>query len=246
MDIIFPDWDVERLQLAVWHTPPSPSGLWAKLVGTEPEATDTRPRERLVQEYGIYEGNNLRLTLQPQRLDWYIEPSAPPTPEPKQHVALISVDRTLPLLQRALAVSLSELDTIVRLAAVIHLIHAVDNISHGMAKLDKYLPELNLKERGDQDFIYQINRRQRSPSTRHVFFNRIATWRLDRIQTGIVQMGPAQEPTVSKFDPILACRLSLDMNTVPSPSAIAKTRMPKLFEELVASAQYIAIHGDVV
>ncbi len=106
--------------------------------------------------------------------------------------------------------------------------------------LDRFLPQVSLDPQA-ADFVYQINRRRTASSVENLALNRLSKWTIEAVQgvvlspDGAVAMGPGS----------LACRLDLDMNSVPSREPIPKARLPHLFSELVALGTEIATQGDI-
>ena len=242
----FAEWDVENFRLTVFHTSdPNISGLWERLMGVSPETIDSRPRERVIREQGGANGNQLLLVTQAQRLDWNLLPDPAPDHQIGNPPTLKAVDQTIPLLKKALDVTLQSARQVHRLAFGVVLIQQVSGLSEGMRRLSKYLPHLGLEHQEGLDFIYQINRRRRSTNAHHVRINRLAKWQLEEFHSGAFRISPSQGARLETSELGFVSKLVLDINTAPDNSAISKDRMPNLFVELTALAHEIAVKGDV-
>ena len=245
----FAEWDVESLRLSIFH-PTDPtgrplSGLWEKVMGVSPESIDSRPRERVLREQGGANGNKLLLVTQAQRLDWNLLPDPAADREIGNPPILTALDQGIPMLRKALGVSLQSVRLVDRLAFGIVLMQQVSDLSEGMSQLSKYLPHMGLEHREGSDFIYQINRRRRSSYAPHVRINCLAKWQLEEFHSGSLRITPAQGPQWESSEPGFVSKLVLDINTAPDNNAISTDKMPNLFVELTAFAREIAVKGDV-
>lgn len=240
----FGPWNAESLRLTVFHTTGSPShGLWEQLMSISPESSESKPREGTLQERGIVGKNQLLLLTQPQRLDWHLLP-APGGTERRGLATLNDTHDAVPLLERALTVSLAAAHQVSRLAFGVGLLREVSSPDEGVAQLAECLPQVNMEGQSGQDFIYQGNRRRRSSHARHVQINRLAKWQTEAHQGGEIVVSP-QGTQLRSLPPGWVIRLTLDINTAPESNAIAIDRMPDLFTELVAFAREIAVGGDI-
>ena len=240
----FAGWNIERFRLTLLHPEPAPTeGLWRSLRTSEPESIESKPREQVLVEQGPVGQNRLVLVSASGRLDWHLQPS----PSASAHsgpMLLAGSDPTLPMLTQALKVSLQRHRQVHRLAFGATLLRQVKDLADGLKVLSGYLPRLELETHGDRDFMYRINRRRISSSAHHVQVNRVATWSLEEVVSGSIQLGPYQAPQVNTT-PYLCVRLVMDINTVPSGSAISIDRMPSLLDSFMESAREVATKGDV-
>ena len=245
----FGEWDIESLRLSIFYPPGGStlSGLWEQLMGIAPENEANRPREGIRQEQGSAEGNRLSLDIRSERLDWHIVGGQPPRGEEGRSpvIKLIAGERMTPLLGRALDVSLRSLSQVHRLAFGAVLVWQASDRNEGMRQLSKFLPQMDLENRGGSDFIYQINRLSRSTLARHVTINRLSRWQTEELQGGMLRVTPTK-PSFEIFERVLINKLILDVNTAPESNAISPDRMPSLFGELTILANDIAIKGDVL
>lgn len=127
-----------------------------------------------------------------------------------------------------------------RLAFGATLLIPVANQKIGNEILNKHLPFVDVHPQSS-DFQYQINRRRPSSAVYGLQLNRLSKWTIQEVQDftfsadGSVIQGPG----------IQACRLELDMNSVPSLDPLPQERLPFLFGELVELAGEIARDGDI-
>ena len=198
-------------------------------MGVSPESIASKPRERIQREQGDANGDRLLLVTRPQRLDWSLLPvpaadgkiGSPPT--------LTTVDQMIPVLQKALDISLQSVQQVPRLAFGAVLIQRASDLSEGMSRLSKYLPYLDLENGVGSDFIYQINRRRRSSYAPHVRINRLAKWQLEEFHSGSLRITPSQVPQLETTESGFVSKLVLDINTAPDNNAISTDKMPGLF-----------------
>ena len=239
-------WSVEDLRLTIFYPGDvDTSNLWEQSMGDRPERRDERPREGIVQQQGEAGGNQLLLITRALRLDWTVLPSPATDPGIRATPILVDLNQAMSILQKALRKSLRSVRVVHRLAFGASLGQEVPNPSEGMSRLSKYLPRLELEERGVSDFIYQINRRRQSSRVPHAQLNRVARWSVEQIIGGEVRITHAQAPQVQSST-AFTNRLRLDVNTIPETNAIATDRIPGLFDELVEIACRVASEGDVV
>ena len=143
----FGEWNVESLRLSVFHSErPSRAGLWEQVMGIAPESSDTRAREGIVQERGSVEGNVLLLVAQSRRLDWNLLPGPPPSDAREGLPTLVAAEQGIPLLRRALDVSVRACGIMDRLALGSVLIRRASSLSEGLKHLSEHLPRLDFGE----------------------------------------------------------------------------------------------------
>ena len=242
----FAPWDVESLRLSTFHPErPAQPGLWAELMGNNPESVNSRPREQVLREEGGANGNRLSVAYQNQRLDWIISPGPITSPDLQKPVILLDADQATSLIEKALGVLTRSYRQVDRLAFGAILVQQVSDVAEGLSHLSQYLPHLDLENRGGPDFIYQVNRPRRSSYAPHVVVNRLAKWSLEHVQTGALRIGPSQPPHIAVSELLLVDKLTLDINSAPTNNAISISRMPSLLDEFMAFAQEIAVKGDV-
>ena len=249
----FGEWDVTNLRLTVFYNGrPLRAGLWRRLVGIPPESSETREREGVVQEQGIIEGGNvLHLGIQSARLDWNFHPS-PVQPNiggvPLIVPSLVAAERAVPVLRRALDVSIAACGRVDRVALGNILVKQETDQLESIKWLAKYLPHLSLENHEGEGFVLQTNRRRRSERVPHIQVNRIARWQQE-VSLGLrgtIAVGSGvPQSNVEAHSQGFISKLTVDINTVPGGSAVSNDRLPGLFEEFVGLAQEIAIKGDI-
>lgn len=127
-----------------------------------------------------------------------------------------------------------------RLAFGATLLIPVANQKIGNEILNKYLPHVAVHSQSS-DFLYQINRRRPSSALRGLHLNRLSKWSIQEVQDLTI----SADGSVIQGPGVLACRLELDMNTVPSLDPLPQNHFPNLFGELVELAGEIARDGDI-
>ena len=245
----FGDWDVESLRVSIFHPSGSSrstrSGLWKEVTGTEPESTDSRPREGVARELGVIGGNNLVLSTQRGRIDWLVQPAlVVPNQQAGTPQTLNDLGNALPTLRRAIKCSLETVSPIQRMAFAPALVKQVSDLTMAISQLSRYLPRLDLDGLEGFDFIYQVNRRRRSESVRRVRINRLAKWSTAQVGSLEVQMRPSGEPLIQSTGVSFVRKLDLDVNTAPEAGAMSSDKILGLFDELATLAIELATDGD--
>ena len=233
----FGDWNVENLRLSVFSTDNPPTGLWSKVAEADPEAIDSRPRERTVTESGPVLGNVLQVITRPQRVDWLFQPG----PLATRRVRILSnVPESMSTLRRSRDTTLGSVLYVERLAFGVTLIKQVSSQSEGLQALATYLSHLSLT-RDIRDFSYRVNRCRRLHAEPRIEVNRVATWSVGEIFSLGIAMPQVR---VDVGDPDVVRKLLLDINTVPSGMRPSDKALP-WFDELVDMAIEIAVEGDI-
>ncbi|MBI1741869.1 hypothetical protein HYR54_02255 [Candidatus Acetothermia bacterium] len=122
------------------------------------------------------------------------------------------------------------------------LLQFLENKMEAYQKLKTYLPFAHLDENNSSDFVYQINRRKDSvKGIKELKLNRLANW--SALELTMIPTGMASIQSVSSK---MACRLEMDINTVPEfPGPLPQDKIIQIFEELVLSGKEIAAKGDL-
>ena len=241
------DWDIDSLRVSIFHAAPSslikPS-LWKEVTGTSPESVNDRPKEGRIIAKGDEDGNQFILIIQDQRLDWQIRPVLPTRSLPGTLLSLASVEKTLPLLRKAVRRSTGKIPQVHRLAFAPIFIKNAPNQSEGLQALSTYLPAFSPGSLKGSDFIYQINRPRSSSVVPYLQINRLAKWEMQEFLQGTVSINSAKAPQVTTT-PTPARLLHLDINNVPWDKGLPGKRTLELFDELVMLACELATKGDV-
>ena len=163
----------------------------------------------------------------------------PPIPN-----ALPAFEEALPTFQESAIrwLKLPDGPPLYRLAFGAVLLLPVDSLEFGYNKLDEYLPGVEVSP-NTSDFLYQINRARMSSALSGLRLNRLSKWSCQRVHEMIISGDGAVSPP-SPPD-VFACRVELDMNSVPLDSQLEKDNLPSLFRELVCLAKEIACGGDI-
>ena len=127
---------------------------------------------------------------------------------------------------------------LLRLAFGAVLLVPVDSRESGYEMLDAYLPDVRVRP-DTSDFLYKINHRCPSKSLAGLQVNRLSTWMCQRSNVIVVVGGDPRPLPLVKF----ACRVELDINSVPTGGPLKEDRLPRVFSELVGFAKAIAHSG---
>ena len=243
----FGDWDIENLRVSIFcpvdRGEASRATLWKKVTGIEPESIDTRPRQGIARESGPHEGNLLVVAVQAGRVDWLVQPIL--DSDQDLTPTLKAGKDVLPSLQKALFLTMEMAPIVNRLAFGVSLTRQVPNPQVGLQQMSRYLPDINFDSMEGSDFIHQVNRRRRSTSVPNAEINRLARWSATRVGAIHVQMAEAGPSGIRSSDAGVARKLVLDVNTIPSTSAMSSSSIPGLLEELRTLASELAKRGDV-
>lgn len=245
------EWQVETLRMTVFPSQPlQTEGVtwWADLAGEPPETSLRLPRTHGLQEEGPFGEGKLVLRVDPNRVDWVLAPRE----NPRAEVEGFLVVGSLPELLESFCLVISRwfdfeaCPSAQRMAFGAILLRPVADYQAGLVQLADYLPFL-ASVRGDlSDFLYQINRRRDSgvgiPDLR---INRLSKWSVMTTTLGDVTLQShlmRLSPTRTHY----ACRIELDMNTVPNFSGeLSRDQQLIVFQELVHLAREIVGEGDI-
>lgn len=244
-------WQVETLRLTAF---PSPAAQvteptwWTDLVGEPPETRILHPRKGGWQEKGPFKGGKLVLRVQPNRIDWLFTPVNDQEQEVESFPTIgsfpESLDVFLPLMVRWF--DLETCPPVQRLAFGAVLLQPVEDRQAGYRQISPYLPSVQLDPEGSSDFSYRINRpRDSSSGIIGLRINRLSRWSVATWRAAEFSVGPA---LVGYFpgEEHYACRLELDINTVPDfQGELHREQLPQIFEELVDVGKEIATEGDI-
>jgi hypothetical protein len=218
---------------------------WNQLLGTEPQIAQSLPRQGARIEAGPHQSGWVVLEANPVRIDWKFSPQ-PDAPSPSIWDTvgeLAQAEATLrPLMQRWFRQS----PPLYRVAFGAVLLKPVDDLAMGYHILGSMLPLIQLDPTGSSDFMYQINRRRRSKSdVRDLEINRLSKWSVAHRKTISMGISPSPSPADETGPGLYACRLELDINSVPiSNRVIKKSHLPRLLDEFIELANEIAVEGD--
>lgn len=241
-------WETENLRLTAFPRDPERArecGKWKDMTGRDPEARQERPHERAVLEAGLFEPGWLTLDISPLRINWryMVKPTedSPPSELPIFGPFHETRKPFLRLMKRWLKTS----PPLSRLAFGAILLKPVADRQEGYRVLDQLLPAVQIDPEGMRDFQYRVNRRRLSGSGIDALeINRLSAWSV-ALHSGLtLQVSPGPSRVV-ETGTASACRLELDINTVPEfTGKLKKSMLPKLFQELVDLGVEISEHGD--
>lgn len=244
-------WQAESLRMTAFYNPQnkvSASSWWNEIVGGEPETRIFRPKEGIQREDGPFGQGKLILTVEPVRIDWshiiVSDRESQAGGIPTLGSFPDSLDKFIPLMKQWF-----ELETcppVQRLAFGAILLQPVENLQVGYRQLSLYLQRyVQLDPEGSSDFLYSINRsRDSACGVEGLRINRLSKWSVASLKS----FGLSIPPTSLMYFPgpeQFACRLELDINTVPDfPGEFSQEELPKIFQELVDFGKEIAEKGD--
>ena len=245
------DWHAESLRLSAFlvdSTTPAETHYWQLLLGKAPEEQRNQPQQQLYTEEGSFLSGRLRIQARPNRLDWRLfpDPNNPP-------VEIPSLGSYSPLENRFRELMLQWLSgcpPVHRLAYAGVFLLPCENSLDVYAKLDNFLPSVDVDRENSRDLTYRINRRRKSNSgLEGLEINRMSTWSAIQIIGTLVDITAAgtHAPKITQLSNTRhLCRLELDVNTSPDYThELDKNHMPSLFNELVDAANEIALRGDI-
>jgi len=220
------EWAAQVLRVtlfpASWERPDD-LGWWAQMTGEEPESETLKRRQGILQESGPLEDGQLALSIQPTRIDLLF---ASKTTDYTEKEGEDGTPPTLGQFQQALAAflkavknwfALESCPAAERLAFGAVLLRPVENRSQGYTLLNAFLPYVQLDPDGSSNLLYRINRRRPlKMDIPALQVNRLSAWSVMKWQTG---QAAIQGLEITKHVPIeegCACRLELDINTVPT------------------------------
>jgi len=218
-------------------------GSWKTIVGDEPDAVESKPKDRTLQESGPFRESTLTFRYIPGRIDWSVHPSEM-VPEAWGTIGKFA-DETPPfveLMEEWLAISPGGVK---RLAFGAVLISPVSDREEGYRKVSGYLPfDVDLNDA--RNFQYQINRRRESRlAVPGLEINRLSKWSCMERRTALFTVG---ETTTVDDDssPLFVARLEVDINTVPEyPNSLDPSSLADLLRECVDLGKEIAEKGDI-
>ncbi len=244
------DWRVENLRLTAFLRSPEDRpgvGSWQELLGDEPKSSESRPREGLILEGGLCDQGWLTLEGGPIRIDWRLGIN----PEDRQTSLEIpslgdfeSVQAQFGILMKRWLKKSPPLNRLA-IGAILNL--PAKNETEGYRLLGHYLPKVEIDPKRSRDLFYQINRRRLSKSGHEgLEINRLTKWSVAQLRAGIVDLSAGHGKFMETAEPLIACRLELDINTAPEfKLGLKKTMLSKLFDELVELGMEIAHNGDI-
>lgn len=224
---------------------PSNDSLWESLLGQPPAERSSKPREQFLREEGPCLDGWLTVEARPARVDWRLSTgpgsSSPTLPVIGPYNELH--DSFLQLIQSWQAPR----QPIHRLAYGAVLMLPCDGLSAANKALSRLLPSVEIDPDNTRDFMYRINRRCTSRAlSGRCEINRLSAWSVIEIARVDIDISSGSSPAVRNALEGTACRLELDVNSVPELDGhISSEEAASLTEELFALAFELAADGDI-
>jgi hypothetical protein len=236
-------WQLEFVRLIAFPVRPPvlfDQDWWKELAGDQPDDFVSTRTKASRDDRGSFQGVLLSLTADFARVTWEARPHAvvdqsgnfPTLDGPFRE----KLGWFLELLNPWLAASCPPL---LRLAFSAKLLQPAASAKEAYKVLAGYLPFVKLDPNPD-DFLLQINRREKSGVVAGLPVNRVRTW--SKMNVGIlIEPGrPFQWPDRCY------CALELDINTAPERAEVLpRESLPRLFQELESFGTDIANQGDI-
>lgn len=242
-------WEVENIRVTAFPRFPERAhdcGTWSDTIGREPDARQERPNERAIVEAGEFYDAWLAREVTPARIDWRftikVREDSPPSGLPSFGPFETVSKPFVALMKRWL----KTVPPINRLAFGAVLLLPTHDRRTGYETLDQLLPGVQIDPVGMSDFSYRVNRRRLSQSKiRNLQINRLSIWSVFRVRAMQIRFSSGQSDVFENAEPLSACRLELDINTIPEfPRNLPKKYLSMLFQELVDLADEITELGD--
>jgi hypothetical protein len=243
-------WYAQQVRLTLFTVeklrPQDPSDLWEGFTDIPPE-TDiyTRAQNQRRQTGAFGDDALLELRIQPERLDWYLNPLVEPTnrePPNLGHHREVTA-RVLKLLD--VWVPKAPM-SFWRPALGVILFSPVDTRREGYQILSEIAPSIQFNLEDEiSDFMFQINRPKLSKVINSRKINRLMKWSVGLFQGFTVTISPnSTQEDMNQY----ACRVELDINAATSIGtqvALDSTQIPAIFEEFVKMVDDIALKGEL-
>ena len=239
------DWRVEMLRLTAFPAAGAPRATperwWADLFGVPHEKSTEDVKRGITHLQGNVGDSFMVMTRNPVSFELR-QLDSDPTEPPREAGSLSAFADTVPMFQRSSTqwLECEACPPLRRVAFGAILLQPVPSHESGYETLDGYLPTVSVDPKLS-DFLYQVNRRRISKVIDNLWVNRLSKWSTQKVESLTV----TSDGTVVRGMEAFACRLELDINSVPSAESLPTDLLPRLFEELVALAGEIALDGDV-
>jgi hypothetical protein len=244
------EWNTETMRLTLFPKGAvEAAGLswWESAVGEPPEAHNLRPREGRLEESGrIFDGKcNLTLQCEPSRIDWLLTPVITSDRELTEFPSFAKFPEALDLYRALLVPWLVRAPPGKRIAFGCVLSHPSEQREAGYRWITGLLPAVTLDPEGSSDFNYSINRPRPATSVSDgLTINRISKWSVAKLHS--IQLRLAHGQATLAAPDLFACRLELDINTVPEfDGEFSAHNFELIVHELINLGIEIASQGDV-
>jgi len=241
------EWQVSQLRLTAFPDVQSEfdsSSWWLDVVGDLPDTRMDEPRVGKHREHSTLEDKELTLAIESGRIDWLLG-----VPEQGALIDGIPTIGSLPEVHEAFCeyvfrwFGIDNLPPVTRLAFGAIVLYPVDDLERGYRTLVLYLP-VELDPVGSSDFLYQINRpRNSGTGVPELRINRLSKWSVMHSTRVTLDSSGVTTKAGSRH---FACRLQLDINTVPDfPEVLPRKQLPQIFRELIDLGEEIILRGDI-
>lgn len=243
-------WHTESLRVTAFPDPTAaydPTNWWSQLVGNIPEQRVDSPRQGTRQDAGPFSEGQLVLAVQPSRIDWVFAPAEQDPREISTFPSLGPLNAARRPFEDLVCRWLPEAPPLRRLAFGAALNQPAASRAEAYRLLSKYLGTVQLDTENSSDFSYQINRpRNSATGILGLRVNRLAKWSGVALKLSSISSAAAGSVTFSDQLLANACRLELDISTVPgNPELLPGNNLGLLFQELVRLGLEIAGQGDI-
>lgn len=245
------DWHVELLRFTGFPAPDAQieqPNWWKDVVGESSETRLIQARKGLFQDKGPYEEGELLLKIEPFKIDWFYRAIQNPEEQNTRSTLGLFHDATrifADLMNKWFA--FKDFSPLQRVAFGAIIFQPVESHRTGYERLSEYLgSSVKLDPEGSSDFHYQINRpRDSKTDIANLKINRLTKWSVQTIRL-IGFVFDVEHRNIYKGKETFACRLELDINTVPDPkSRFSTVECQAVFDELVQLALEISQKGDI-
>jgi hypothetical protein len=250
MKVELHEWNAETMRLTLFPKEGvEAAGLswWQSVIGEPPESHTLRPREGKLEESGrIADGQcNLTLQCEARRIDWLFTPSISPEQELTEFPSFAKLPEALALYRRLLLPWLVHAPSCKRLAFGCVVTHPAQDRETGYDWISALLPSVRLDPKGSSEFSYSINRRRATRTDiGGLTINRLSKWSVVKLRPVFIPPPEGEEPLPASE--VYACRLELDINTVPEfPGDFSDPVVESVINELIDLGLEIAIEGDL-
>lgn len=242
-------WQAESLRLTAFPSTSesiSAEGWWKSLLDEEPETRVNRPKIMERVEEGAFCGANLTLRIRPLRIDWILSVKPFDTDVPLAFPTTGQFEESCTNFCQIMKRWFPSSPNLDRLAFATTVLLPVANRNAGYIQLGPYLRGVKMEPERMSDFMYRVNRRRKSKlGIKDLEINRLSTWAVARSEFHAFAMGPERTVGVPTGEPTFACRIQLDVNTVPEfKGNWDPEQSEKVFEELVKLGREIIREGD--